>query len=364
MNRKPRRSWTLLLLLVFLGLAAQFAPWPVAWADAVFGVSQPLWSAVTAPLVNLVPGSLSAALALLAVVVFLVAIISGRRSAGRAFRGLVWLVAIGILTFPFVFGLGFHTTSLEERLGLDSPAPAQAPVAIDPMAEASIAAEAVLGVLGEAAEMLGTQAATAPSTTAPASQAAGACVAAYLPTVLGECLPSVPERVKSLPAGWTLRFGFAGVVNPWLLEPHVDAGLPSSAGLAVALHELAHTAGFAREAEAEAVGLLAGMACADPRVRYAASLKAAASLSQLLTPLGRESYLSRWPDVATADEAAAGAASQRYLSQGVADLAARAYDTYLGSQGTAGGMDDYGRAATIVARVIGRDGPPNVPEPQ
>jgi hypothetical protein len=197
-----------------------------------------------------------------------------------------------------------------------------------------------------------------------ATEAASACLAAYLPTVLDEPLPTVAGTVKSLPAGWMLRFGFAGVVNPWLLEPHVDAGLPTAAGLAVALHELAHTAGFAREAEAEAVGLLAGMSCGDERVRYAASLKAASSLSGLLTPLARESYLARWPAVATADEAAATEASQRYLSPRAADLAARAYDTYLGSQGAEGGMDDYGRAATIVAAVIGRDGTPTVPGPE
>ncbi|HET8986794.1 MAG TPA: DUF3810 family protein, partial [Trueperaceae bacterium] len=229
---------------------------------------------------------------------------------------------------------------------------------------ASIAAEAVLTVLTEAAQAVSARGDASAITAPPATEAASACLAAYLPTVLAEPLPSVAGRVKSLPPGWMLRFGFAGVINPWLLEPHVDAGLPTAAGLAVALHELAHTVGFAREAEAEAVGLLAGMTCSDERVRYAASLKAASSLSGLLTPLARESYLARWPAVATADEAAASEASQRYLSRQAADFAARAYDTYLGSQGAAGGMDDYGRAATIVAAVIGRDGTPAVPGPQ
>jgi hypothetical protein len=127
---------------------------------------------------------------------------------------------------------------------------------------------------------------------------------------------------------------------------------------------LAHTVGFAREAEAEAVGLLAGLACGDERVRYAASLKAASSLAGLLTPLARESYLARWPAVATFDEAAAAEASQRYVSRQAATVASRVYDTYLGSQGTAGGMDDYRRAATIVAAVIGRGGTPTLPTTQ
>lgn len=369
--KQKRRSWPWLLLLVFVGLAVQFAMWPAAWADAVFlGVTVPLWSRVTSVLVAAVPGSLSAALLLLVVVVFLVAIISGRRAAGRGFRLVLWLVAIGILTFPFVFGLGYHTTSLEERLGLTAPTagPASGALApIDAAVQTSIAAEAVLTVLVEAAHEVGANATSGAATTPPdqsapetAVEMAAACLSAYVPAVLDEPLPTVAGSVKSLPAGWLLRFGFAGVANPWLLEPHVDAGLPTAAGLAVALHELAHTVGFAREAEAEAVGLLAGMSCTDARVRYAASLKAASSFSDLLTPLARESYLSRWPAVATADEAAATAASQRFLARGAADLAARAYDTYLGSQGMAGGMDDYGRATTIVAQVISRDGPPIV----
>lgn len=359
---KTRRSWPWLLLLVFIGIAVQFAMWPAAWADAVFlGVTLPLWSRVTSLVVTAVPGSLSAAVALLVVVVFVVTLISGRRTAGRGLRAVLWLLAIGILTFPFVFGLGYHTSTLEERLGLDAPTSL---LPVDPVVQASIAAEAVLTVLTEAAQAVSARGDASAITAPPATEAASACLAAYLPTVLAEPLPSVAGRVKSLPPGWMLRFGFAGVINPWLLEPHVDAGLPTAAGLAVALHELAHTVGFAREAEAEAVGLLAGMTCSDERVRYAASLKAASSLSGLLTPLARESYLARWPAVATADEAAASEASQRYLSRQAADFAARAYDTYLGSQGAAGGMDDYGRAATIVAAVIGRDGTPAVPGPQ
>ena len=366
MSHKPRRSWTLLLSLILLGLAAQFANWPAAWADAVFGVTAPLWSRVTSRLVSIVPGSVTAALVLLLVVAFIVAIISGRRSAGRAVRAALWLLAVAIFTFPLVFGLGYHTTSLESRLGLDAPTggAAAALVAIDPLPRASLAAEAVLAVLTESAETLGAQTLTEAAQATPPAQAAATCLSAYLPTVVTGRLPSPPERVKPLPAGWLLRYGFAGFINPWLLEPHVDAGSTPAAHLAVALHELAHTVGFAREAEAEAVALLAGMGCADARVRYAASLRASASLARLLTPLARESYLARWPAAATADEAAAAAASRRFLDQGAADLAARAYGAYLGSQGVEDGMDDYGRAATIVARVIARDGAPLPKRPQ
>src|SRR5690606_28706821 len=82
--------------------------------------------------------------------------------------------------------------------------------------------------------------------------------------------------VKTVPPGALLTVGFSGVVSPWLLEPHVDPAFPPAALTVVALHELAHTAGFAREAEAEAVALLAGLGCDDPAAAYAAAVRAAA----------------------------------------------------------------------------------------
>lgn len=362
MNR-TRRSVPWLLVLTLLGIGAQFAPWRPAWADAAYlEGTLPVWSRVTSTLIAAVPGSVSAAAVLLALVALVVALVSGRRAAGRGLKALAWCLVVLLLTFPLAFGLGYHTTALEERLGLATPAAGSAAPGNEDMAVTSIAAEAVLGVLTESAGSLAALQLSPASATQEPVAAASRCLSAYLPTVRDGPLPSLPERVRSLPQGWLLRFGFAGVVSPWLLEPHVDSGLPAAAGLAVALHELAHTAGFAREAEAEAVALLAGMRCSDPRVRYAASLKAADTFARLLTPLARESYLARWPAAASADTAAAEAAARTFLSPAAADLAARAYDTYLGSQGTAGGIDDYGRAATIVAAVIARDGAPTVAE--
>jgi len=360
-----------LLLLVFIGVAAQFALWPPAWADAVYlGVTLPLWSRVTSLLVTSVPGSLSAALLLVVAVIVVVSVLAGRRPGRRALRFVLWLLALGIATFPFTFGLGYHTTTLEQRLGLTAPAVgggldvggAGPQAAALGQSLVSIASEAALTVLSESATALGAVVASGDARP-PSTEAAARCVDEYVATFTDAPRATVAGTVKSLPSGWMLRFGFAGIVNPWLLEPHVDSGLPTSAALAVALHELAHTVGFAREAEAEAVALIAGMTCADAGVRYAASLRAATTFAGLLMPDARESYLSRWPDVARTDAAAATAAQERYHSRAAADIAATVYDTYLSSQGAADGMDDYGRAATIVAQVIGRDGVPAIRTP-
>src|SRR5690606_23036149 len=207
--------------------------------------------------------------------------------------------ALLALSFPFTFGLGYHTTPLEVRLTSRAPGGARL---VEPAAAAAARERARLLVLVtlQAAQPPGGSDLAFDSPPAPAAGAA-ACLGAYL-TALRERPPqfqrpavTIPTRVKAVPRGWLLRFGFAGVISPWLLEPHVDLALPPSDALAVALHELAHTAGFAREAEAEAVALLAGLRCDDRRVRYAAALRAASSLAYELPTAERESYLARWP---------------------------------------------------------------------
>ena len=363
MKQPRRRTWPWLLLLVFIGVAVQFARWPSGWADAIYlGVTLPAWSRVTSPLVTLVPGSLSAALLLLLAVVVIVAVLSGRGPRRRAGRLVLWLLALAVATFPFTFGLGYHTTPLEERLGLtNATGGAGASLAPPSTAMLTNVAEAVLAVLDESAALASV--ASVDDGQPHSTAAAVACVEEYVATFTEEPRATVAGRVKSLPAGWMLRFDFAGVVNPWLLEPHVDAGLTTASGLAVALHELAHTVGFVREAEAEAVALMAGMTCQDASVRYAASLRAATTYSALLDLGAREEYVERWPSVAKADTAAAAAVRERFRSAGASDLAAGVYDAYLSSQGTVDGLDDYGRAATIVAHLIGRDGAPTVRGP-
>src|SRR5690606_5910164 len=120
-----------------------------------------------------------------------------------------------------------------------------------------------------------------------------------------------------------LRFGFSGFVVPWLLEPHVDPGLPTAALVGVALHELAHSAGYAREAEAEAVALVAGLSCEDPSARYAAALRSAASLAARLASGDRAAYVAAWPEGAVEDQRQAAEAAASYRQAGLARLAER-----------------------------------------
>src|SRR5690606_15820871 len=99
-----------------------FAPWPPGWADAVYlGVTLPFWSALSAPLVGSLAGSISALLLIGLLLVVCFGLLAGAKPRRAVARGLAVVVALLALSFPFTFGLGYHTTPLEVRLASVAP---------------------------------------------------------------------------------------------------------------------------------------------------------------------------------------------------------------------------------------------------
>lgn len=326
------RSWWALLALALLLL---FVPWPKQVARGLYlGLLYPAWSAMTSRLADAVVPSLSAVtlIALLATPTLITAAL--RLPVARLLRFWGGVALVLLLAFPLTFGLGYRLPPLEElpQLAGRQVAPGSVQHAI---ARALVALDA-------AAPDVDSASLAAPQAVAAASH----CVARLTGGLRGGPPPSLPARVKALPPGLLLRFGFAGVVSPWLLEPHVDAGLPPAAALAVALHEFAHTAGFASEASAEAVGLAAGLRCHDPAVVYAAALRLVSGVAAGLPPAEREEFRAALPSRALADLRASARASARFSSS-AAPGAAAAYDLYLRSQGESGGVSEYDRGTEL-----------------
>lgn len=314
----------------------------------------------------------------------------GRHGPWRPFRlALAWPAALLVTAFPLTFGLAYRVSDLKSAV-----AERKAGRSVDPWvahAGGESLAYRLVAVLtatapGAAEDHPVAGAASEPATSATASSVTGS--AADLPPALGAAaarcvartagalrreflpatlapgarrataaadagLPAVPDRFKTLPAGTLLRGGYAGIVSPWLLEPHVDAGLPAAAGLAVALHEFAHTAGFAREAEAEAVGLVAGLTCDDPDVRYAAALSLARSLLAAASADEEREYLAAWPERARQDARAAEAAARRYRTPALQRATDAVYATYLRSQGGSEGLGEYAGGTALALALIG-----------
>lgn len=359
-RRKRNLTYWVAAAVAASGLAVQFIPWPAAWIDSVYLARWlPLWQRAAATSSGNLTFSLSyvllgislSALAACAVIALLAPGRTGaepRRPWRPLFTLLAWVIAVPVGWFPFGFGLAYHASSLSAAVGASQAADLDRAVTWSLAVLNAAAAESASTVSATSGSTGGAPAGLPPH---EAQAAASRCVAsaamavrgAYLPATagVGGAPPTLPTRVKPLPAGTLLRFGYAGIASPWLLEPHVDAGLPPASALAVALHELAHVAGFAQEAAAEAVGLLAGLTCDAAEVRYAAAFHLASSLAAGMSQADRAAYVGAWPERALADARAAATAIARYEIKFLRSSANTVYDAYLRAQGGGAGLREY-----------------------
>lgn len=346
----PRRRVPLAVVLAvalpLLAALLQFGPWPTAWSEWLYlTLLYPTVSAVTSRIVDATGLSVSAGLLILLLLIpLLQLLLAGRKRWSLAGATLAFSLAALALLFPITFGLAYRLEPLEQRMGLTSPLSVAQRQALEAWVVAQL--ELVAAAVPHSTEQRWL---VDPTTAAAASR----CVAATTIS-FGRSAPQLPQRLKYLPPGSMLRFGFAGVASPWLLEPHVDAGLTPTAALGVALHEFAHSAGFAPEAEAETVGLVAGLFCEDATVRYAAQLRLAGALAAAMPPEAARSYTAAWPLRAVSDVRAAAAAARSYRLERLAQATEGAYALYLQAQGGREGLGEYQRGTELTLRYLAK----------
>ncbi len=338
----------LLLVLSSLLLVA-----PAGWVESAWMTGAwPVWPALTARLHTLVPVPLTLPLLALVTLGLLGWALRRRPRWRRSLLTLLAWAALLALAFVPAWGAAYRRAPLAETLGLPS-AGADTAMLLDALERlvARVQADAPPQALAALDDVTGLEAAVA---------AAGRCVQATDAAVSGRSL-AVPQRVRALPAGALLRSGYAGISLPWLLEPHVDAALPPAAYLSVATHELTHAAGWAREADTDALSLLAGLGCDHAWVRYASALHGVqvvvVSLRPLLDEQGPErarleASMAALPSAAQADRAALAHAVRRWHDPTLARVVTTVYDGYLRSQGVAAGVADYDAAGALLGAAL------------
>ena len=294
----------------------------------------PRLAALLVPVGDALPFSLAALLAF-ALPLGVGAGVALRLRAGRPGRALELFLAaliLGGVSFVVLWGANYRRMSVETQFGLD---PALAAGSLGPL-------------LDELARVI---AATA------AGERDEARAAASLRRSLQDTLeattglrPTLPERFKTLPPGLLIRLGGAsGVMSPWTLEPHLDGALPEVSRLAIGLHELAHVAGYAGEADADFVAALAGLRATDLFGRYAVALRTFGEALAQLPAAERALWSGRLPEVARRDLARMAEPYARFRAPRVLGVwQRRLYDRYLRSQGVAAGVEDYSRALRLL----------------
>jgi hypothetical protein len=338
---------------------------PAGWVDGPWahGVL-PLLTAAARPWLVASPLSLTAVTVVAASIV--VAVVAARLGGWRGAALLLCALAVAAAGFEASWSVGYRRTPLETRLSLPTGAPTATDLAVATERVAAIAAAAAPD--DPAAVDVG-----APW---PRSSwaAAAACVADADAVVSARARPlALAPTVRRLPDGLLLASGFAGFVGPWWREPHVDGALPPVAARATALHELVHAAGWAREAETDALGVLAGLRCADREVRFAAAVHALGllraerarfdpdALSAVPEALdrARAARMAELPAAVARADAALRAAAAAHARPALRRAVGATYDVYLRAQGLEAGLADYGRAGVLVVAALAHcDGSP------
>ncbi len=269
-----------------------------------------------------------------------------RRKALRLshWRGLLWgpkwmfvLIPALWLWFLLFWGMGYQRLPIETRLGFDDEKVTE---------EELLRIEAGLLAVIERDQPADASDRDVPRAVAAVARAMSAVVEAW------EARPMrIPSRVKATPPGLLLMNGTSGVCVPFTLEPHVDGGLPDTAFVAVAAHELGHIAGVCDEGETNLIGYIAGLRADDPYARYAVALGVYRHVAGQRGPEAYRQAVERLPEQAREDMRLAREASIRYRIEWFQKWSWRAYNHYLKSQGVREGVASYGRGAQLLARV-------------
>ena len=341
-----RRSALWLILCAAVVAVWTVRPPPAAWLDRVYGgVIYPAIAGVLVPLTGAFELPV-AALVIAGLLLWLVLspVFSKRTGRSAVWRGL-WRTLVGAATlaalFVVLWGANYGRTPLETRLALS------AGVTPEPLETAALA-EALADILRDNAD--------APEVWDADLTAARTALQRVTERLEGRPA-TLPRHVKRTPPGFLIATGGAtGLTVPWTLEAYVDRALPYPAALATALHEYAHVAGYAGEAEADFVAALAGLSAENPSLRYAVALPLFLRAAGTLPPERYRTLFGSLPAQTQADVGDLGDAYHRFRApQLVAQVQTLAYDGYLRSQRVDAGIADYDRV-TVLLVAAARDG--------
>jgi hypothetical protein len=257
------------------------------------------------------------------------------RLLGRPLGIAIVGAACGYLWFETAWGLNYSRVPIERRIGYDASR-------VTPAALRALAARAVSEV--NAAHR------AAHSSGFPDIGDMPPALVTALHTVeqrLGKSRPTTPGRPKrTMLAIFFRASGVDGMHAPFLLETLINPDLTPPERPAVLAHEWAHMAGFAPEADASFVGLLAALR-ADAPSRYSAWLALFDDAASQLPALERRALVDRLDPGPRADREAI----FRRLTARV-EVIARAswetYDQYLKSQGVREGIQSYSRVVELL----------------
>lgn len=144
--------------------------------------------------------------------------------------------------------------------------------------------------------------------------------------------------------------GITGVYMPFFVESNVNIDVPEHTIPETALHEIAHTRGFAREDEAGFLAFLTGIYSDNPDFAYSVLLGAALRSLNALGGIDAEGYqavAAQLSDAVWRDLHAAGAYWKQFEGP-VQEASTKVNDAYLQANLQEDGVRSYGRMVDLV----------------
>ncbi len=261
------------------------------------------------------------------------------RAAGRGLLAIVLLLTTIYLWFLVAWGLNYARTPLERTVAFDNSR--ITPVALQLLAERAVA-EA--NRTFEVAHAEGFPAIdSTPSSLANAVR--------EVSREFGQTAPAVVAHPKrSMLSPYFRASGVSGMLAPFFLETLVNPDLTGPERPYILAHEWAHLSGFAPEADASFVGILAALR-ADKASQYSAWLELVSETANQLPPSARNLVLKQLAAGPRADQAAIDVRLRALVPQ-VERVAWATYDRALKSQGVVEGVASYSR---VVQLLLGTD---------
>lgn len=161
--------------------------------------------------------------------------------------------------------------------------------------------------------------------------------------------PSIRPKGVWLSHYWSYT-GIAGMYMPFFVESNVNIDMPQHAIPNTALHEIAHTRGFAREDEANFLAFLTGIYSEDPDITYSALYAATIHALNALSGADPDAYADASAQISQAVRRDMQAAHQywKQFEGPVRETSTRVNDAYLQANLQEDGVRSYGRMVDLV----------------
>jgi hypothetical protein len=270
---------------------------------------------------------------------------SGWAAAVRTAALAVWTAAgVALLLFLFAWGFNYARPPLRDRLALDLG---------DLQPEEVLAlAERFVAQTNSAYEELTADPAMPTSLPYVLAVVDRSIDASYRRLALpGDAIGFATSPAKELLSSSLFsRLGISGIFIPFTGEPLFNRHMPAASKPIAIAHEKAHQRGITDEGEANLAAVLACLSAPEPYLRYAAALYASLTLLSAVSryaPDEVQALAALWGPGPHRDLQAMREFWNQYRGRTIR-AASRINDAYLRSNRVDGGVQSYGRVASML----------------